>query len=206
MATTIGQRALVRVGAFRRIANSGRELRRDRNHRRRTVEAGRARRCASITANGDEAPSTPAEPAPIHVGVGGWTFHPGARASTRRVCRDAQELGYAASRLTAIEINATYYRPIGPELREVARRRPPGFVFQRQGLAVRDQPSRPRRRRGGDWAFHGERRRRARRQAGPSSWQFATTRRSTSLTSGLPELLPRSVDVFRRVMRRGSPS
>ena len=66
----------------------------------------------------------------IHVGVGGWdydpwrgTFYPPGLARTR-------QLEYAAQRLTATEINATYYKLQSPQLFERwATMVPDGFKF-----------------------------------------------------------------------------
>ena len=68
--------------------------------------------------------------APIRVGVGGWdyepwrqTFYPPGLAKTR-------QLEHAAARLTAIEINATYYKLQKPELfAKWAKAVPDGFKF-----------------------------------------------------------------------------
>ncbi len=69
-------------------------------------------------------------PGKIHVGVGGWayeawdeTFYPEKLAKKR-------QLEYAASKLTSIEINSTYYGPQKPQT--FARWRdetPDGFIF-----------------------------------------------------------------------------
>jgi uncharacterized protein YecE (DUF72 family) len=46
----------------------------------------------------------------IYVGIGGWTFAPWRGVFYPEGLPHAQELGYAASRLTSIEINGTFYR------------------------------------------------------------------------------------------------
>src|SRR5581483_8327627 len=46
----------------------------------------------------------------IRVGVGGWTFPPWRNSFYPKGLKHADELTYAASKLTAIEINATFYR------------------------------------------------------------------------------------------------
>ncbi|ARS28805.1 DUF72 domain-containing protein [Sphingomonas sp. KC8] len=66
----------------------------------------------------------------IRVGIGGWTyeswrglFYPDGLAKTK-------ELAYAAARLTAIEINSTYYSTQKPESwRKWADATPDGFMF-----------------------------------------------------------------------------
>lgn len=68
--------------------------------------------------------------APIRVGIGGWTFPPWRGPFYPDGLPHAQELGYAAQRVTAIEINATFYGRQKPESfakwRDVT---PEGFVF-----------------------------------------------------------------------------
>ncbi len=49
-------------------------------------------------------------PSRIHIGIGGWTFPPWRDNFYPAGLPHAKELAYAAERLTAIEINATYYR------------------------------------------------------------------------------------------------
>ena len=66
----------------------------------------------------------------IRVGIGGWTYAPWRANFYPPGLPHKRELEYAASRLTAIEIEATYYRLQKPET--FARWRdsaPPGFVF-----------------------------------------------------------------------------
>jgi hypothetical protein len=45
----------------------------------------------------------------IYIGVGGWTFAPWRGVFYLEKLTQAKELEYAASRLTSIEINGTYY-------------------------------------------------------------------------------------------------
>jgi hypothetical protein len=45
----------------------------------------------------------------IYIGVGGWTFAPWRGVFYPEKLAQAKELEYAASRLTSIEINGTYY-------------------------------------------------------------------------------------------------
>jgi uncharacterized protein YecE (DUF72 family) len=66
----------------------------------------------------------------IHVGVGGWDFDPWRGTFYPPGLSKAKQLGYAAERLTATEINATYYRLQKPELFERwAAMVPDGFKF-----------------------------------------------------------------------------
>ncbi len=66
----------------------------------------------------------------IHVGVGGWVYEPWRETFYPADLPKAQELEYLSRRVTAIEINATYYRTQSPA--SFARWRdatPEAFVF-----------------------------------------------------------------------------
>jgi uncharacterized protein YecE (DUF72 family) len=66
----------------------------------------------------------------IHVGVGGWDFDPWRGTFYPPGLAKAKQLEFAAQRLTATEINATYYKLQTPELFERwARMVPEGFKF-----------------------------------------------------------------------------
>jgi uncharacterized protein YecE (DUF72 family) len=67
---------------------------------------------------------------PIHVGIGGWDYEPWRGTFYPKGLPKAQQLHFASRRLTAIEINATYYKLQRPELFERwAEETPDGFVF-----------------------------------------------------------------------------
>jgi uncharacterized protein YecE (DUF72 family) len=51
----------------------------------------------------------------IRAGIGGWTFEPWRGVFYPDGLRQADELAYAASKLTAIEINGTYYSSFKPD-------------------------------------------------------------------------------------------
>ena len=51
----------------------------------------------------------------IRLGIGGWTFEPWRGVFYPQGLRQADELAYAASKLTAIEINGTYYSTFKPD-------------------------------------------------------------------------------------------
>ena len=66
----------------------------------------------------------------IQVGVGGWVYEPWRETFYPADLPKAQELGYLSRRVTAIEINATYYRTQSPA--SFAKWRdstPDGFIF-----------------------------------------------------------------------------
>ncbi len=70
----------------------------------------------------------------IHIGIGGWTFAPWRGVFYPAKLTQAKELSYAASKLTSIEINGTYYGSQKPEsFRKWAKEVPDGFVFSVKG-------------------------------------------------------------------------
>ncbi|HEX4710160.1 DUF72 domain-containing protein [Phenylobacterium sp.] len=56
-----------------------------------------------------------AEAGRIRAGIGGWTFEPWRGVFYPAGLKQADELAYAASHLTAIEINGTYYSSFKPD-------------------------------------------------------------------------------------------
>ena len=70
----------------------------------------------------------------IRAGVGGWLYAPWRGVFYPKGLKQADELAYAASRLTTIEINATHYRLQTPaSFRKWAAAAPEGFVFSVKG-------------------------------------------------------------------------
>jgi uncharacterized protein YecE (DUF72 family) len=70
----------------------------------------------------------------IRIGVGGWTFEPWRGVFYPEGLAQKKELGYASRKLTAIEINATYYGSQKPEsFRKWAVETPDDFVFTLKG-------------------------------------------------------------------------
>ncbi len=66
----------------------------------------------------------------IYLGIGGWNFEPWRGVFYPARWPQARELEYAASKLTAIEINSTYYGSQKPEsFRKWASATPDGFKF-----------------------------------------------------------------------------
>lgn len=66
----------------------------------------------------------------MHVGIGGWTFPPWRGTFYPEGLPHARELEYAAGRVGAIEINATFYKTQSPDsFRRWAASTPPGFMF-----------------------------------------------------------------------------
>ncbi len=70
----------------------------------------------------------------IYVGIGGWNYEPWRGVFYPKGLVQAKELEYAASRLTSIEINSTFYGSQKPEsFRKWASAVPNGFVFSVKG-------------------------------------------------------------------------
>jgi uncharacterized protein YecE (DUF72 family) len=70
----------------------------------------------------------------IRAGVGGWIYAPWRGTFYPKSLKQADELCYAASHLTSIEINATHYRLQSPaSFRKWADAAPDGFKFSVKG-------------------------------------------------------------------------
>ena len=70
----------------------------------------------------------------IRVGVGGWSYAPWRGVFYPKGLKQADELSYATSKLTSIEINATHYRLQSPKsFRVWGATAPDGFVFSVKG-------------------------------------------------------------------------
>ena len=66
----------------------------------------------------------------IHIGVGGWTYEPWRGVFYPDDLVQKRELEYAASKLSSIEINGTYYSTFKPDSwRKWRDETPDGFVF-----------------------------------------------------------------------------
>jgi uncharacterized protein YecE (DUF72 family) len=70
----------------------------------------------------------------IRVGIGGWSYAPWRGVFYPKGLKQADELAYAASHLTSIEINATHYRlQSAKSFRSWAAAAPDGFMFSVKG-------------------------------------------------------------------------
>lgn len=70
------------------------------------------------------------KPGDIRVGIGGWTYEPWRGTFFPEKWPHKRELDYAASKLTAIEVNGTYYSSQKPAtFASWAKAVPDGFVF-----------------------------------------------------------------------------
>jgi uncharacterized protein YecE (DUF72 family) len=132
----------------------------------------------------------------IYIGVGGWTFAPWRGVFYPDKLPQARELEYAASKLTSIEINGTYYGSQKPEsFRKWAREVPDGFVFSLKG--PRFATNRRVLAEAGDSIkrFYGTGVLELGDRLGPVLWQFAPTKKFDEADFGkFLELLPRELD------------
>jgi uncharacterized protein YecE (DUF72 family) len=70
----------------------------------------------------------------IYAGIGGWTYEPWRGVFYPKGLPHARELAYAAERLTAIEINGTFYGAQRPaSFRRWYSETPEDFVFSLKG-------------------------------------------------------------------------
>jgi uncharacterized protein YecE (DUF72 family) len=143
-----------------------------------------------------KAPASSKKSGQIYIGVGGWTFPPWRGVFYPEKLAQSKELQYAASKLTSIEINGTYYGSQKPEsFRKWAREVPDGFVFSLKGS--RFTTNRRVLAEAGDSIKYfyntgvlelGDR-------LGPVLWQFAPTKKFDEADFGkFLELLPREID------------
>ena len=146
----------------------------------------------------------------IHIGVGGWTFAPWRGVFYPEKLTQARELEYAASKLTSIEINGTYYGSQKPEsFRKWAREVPDGFVFSLKG--PRFATNRRVLAEAGDSVkrFYDSGVLELGDRLGPVLWQFAPTKKFDDADFGrFLQLLPRQIDgrALRHVVEVRHPS
>lgn len=70
----------------------------------------------------------------IRCGIGGWVYPPWRGTFYPKQLKQAEELAYASRRLSAIEINGTFYRLQTPQTyRHWRDQTPDGFVFSLKG-------------------------------------------------------------------------
>jgi uncharacterized protein YecE (DUF72 family) len=138
----------------------------------------------------------PAKNGHIYVGVGGWNFAPWRGVFYPKGLPQAQELGYAGSHLTSIEINSTFYGSQKPEsFRKWASSVPDGFVFSVKG--PRFTTNRRVLAEAGDSIsrFLNSGVLELKERLGPILWQFAPTKKFDAADFGkFLELLPAKAD------------
>jgi len=132
----------------------------------------------------------------IRLGIGGWTFAPWRGVFYPDKLPQAKELSYAASNLTSIEINGTYYGSQKPaSYRKWASEVPDGFVFSLKG--PRFATNRRVLAEAGDSIkrFYDSGVLELGDHLGPVLWQFAPTKKFDEADFGaFLELLPRELD------------
>lgn len=132
----------------------------------------------------------------IHIGIGGWTFAPWRGVFYPEKLTQAKELSYAASKLTSIEINGTYYGSQKPEsFRKWASEVPEGFVFSVKG--PRFATNRRVLAEAGDsiQRFYDSGVLELGDRLGPVLWQFAPTKKFDEVDFGaFLDLLPRKLE------------
>jgi len=137
-----------------------------------------------------------AKAATIRVGVGGWTYAPWRDNFFPKGWPQSQELEYASRRLTAIEINGTYYRTqSAASFAKWRDETPPGFVFSVKASryatnqrVLADAGESIERFVGSGLAELGD-------KLGPLVWQFMPTKRfEPDDFAAFLKLLPASVD------------
>jgi uncharacterized protein YecE (DUF72 family) len=132
----------------------------------------------------------------IRIGVGGWTYEPWRGAFFPKGLPQAKELAYAGSKLTAIEINGTYYGSQKPaSFIKWRDQTPDDFVFGVKGPRFTTNRR--------VLAEAGESIERffktgvteLKAKLGPINWQLATTKRfDPDDFAAFLKLLPKSVD------------
>ena len=141
-------------------------------------------------------PKAAAKTGNIYIGIGGWTFAPWRGVFYPEKLTQAKELEYAASKLTSIEINGTYYGSQKPEsFRKWAREVPDGFVFSLKG--PRFATNRRVLAEAGDSVkrFYDSGVLELGDRLGPVLWQFAPTKKFDEADFGkFLELLPRKLE------------
>jgi uncharacterized protein YecE (DUF72 family) len=132
----------------------------------------------------------------IYVGIGGWNYEPWRGVFYPQGLAQAKELAYAASHLTSIEINSTFYGSQKPEsFRKWASAVPEGFVFSVKG--PRFATNRRVLAEAGDSIkrFLDSGVLELRERLGPLLWQFAPTKKFDAADFGkFLELLPAKAD------------
>jgi len=132
----------------------------------------------------------------IRVGIGGWTFEPWRGVFYPEGLTQKKELEYAASHLTSIEINGTFYSTFKPDSwRKWHDETPDGFVFavkasryctNRKELAGMGESMEK---------FLGQGLTELGAKLGPINWQFAGTKKFDPADfEGFLKLLPKERD------------
>ena len=141
----------------------------------------------------------PGKSGAIRVGVGGWTFEPWRGVFFPPGLPHAKELQYAASQLTTLEINGTYYRTQTPAtFRKWSEAVPDDFVFSVKALQYATRKSVLAEAGGSVAKFLGSGLTELGPKLGPILWQFLPNKRFDPVDFGaFLKLLPARQDGVR---------
>ncbi len=131
----------------------------------------------------------------IRVGIGGWTYAPWRDNFYPAGLKHADELAYAASHVTTIEINGTFYRTqSAASFRKWADAAPDGFAFAVKGhRSVVNKSKLAETKEGVDW-FFGSGIMELGDKLGPILWQLAPFKRfDRDDVAAFFNLLPREI-------------
>ena len=132
----------------------------------------------------------------VHVGIGGWVYEPWRETFSPPGLPRKRELEYAASKLTAIEINGTYYGSQKPD--SFARwhdETPDDFVFTLKGPRFATNRRVLAEAGGSIEKFFESGVTRLKKKLGPVNWQFMATKKFDAEDfAAFLELLPKKVD------------
>jgi uncharacterized protein YecE (DUF72 family) len=132
----------------------------------------------------------------IYVGVGGWVYEPWRQSFYPKGLPQKRELEYAASRLTAIEINGTYYGSQKPD--SFARwhdETPDNFVFAVKGPRFATNRRALAEAGGSIEKFFSSGVLKLKAKLGPVNWQFPTTKAFDAADFGaFLALLPKTIE------------
>jgi uncharacterized protein YecE (DUF72 family) len=132
----------------------------------------------------------------IRVGIGGWSYAPWRGTFYPKGLKQADELAYASSHLTSIEINATHYRlQSAKSFRSWGETAPDGFVFAVKGPRLVTQQKVLAETGGFIKRFIGSGLAELGDKLGPVLWQFAPFKRFDASDFGkFLDHLPRELD------------
>lgn len=136
---------------------------------------------------------------PIRVGIGGWSFEPWNETFYPPGLPKARQLQYMSRKMTAVEVNATYYSSFGPStFAKWAEASPDGFVFSLKAHRFSTvRKTRDDMKKSID-LFLGQGLTMLKDKLGPINWQFPPTRKfEHEYFDTFLSLLPREKDKVR---------
>lgn len=133
---------------------------------------------------------------PIRVGIGGWSFEPWDETFYPAGLPKSRQMEYMSRKMTAVEVNATYYSSFKPETfakwREAS---PDGFMFSLKAHRFSTvRKTRDDMKKSID-LFLGQGITALKDKLGPINWQFAPTKKfDPKDVEGFLKLLPKKID------------